>query len=205
MDATLRGEVGELVALRDVVLRLVDASRTDPEPTVRALSRACSFANGLRARERQGPVPAPADLAKELAAARAGDRTALDTLADRLDISRDRGPGFDLVDPLGSLQGLGAVHPARVEVKTTAAAVPQGGTVFFRLTVNELFQSNHGNEPYVVRVYHDPGDDRLPLLQAEISDPVSLVPGLGSEAARAVLALVRGGGHIGLTARLTEG
>ncbi len=204
VTANERGEVGELVALRDVVLRVLRWYAERPDEAVTALRSAAEWAMSLRAASRRVEVPDEAALTNTLRKAEGGDTVALEQIAALVDVSAERGPGFDLVDPMGPLLGERGRHPARVEVKTTASPVPAGGSVVFRLTVNELFRSMSGDQPYVVRVYHDPGAEHLPRLEAEIRDPVSLVPGLEGTRSREVLSMVRGGGHVILTAHLAD-
>ncbi len=202
VQAQERGEIGEIVALRDVVARLLAAWAADPDPAVERLSRGLEYAAKLRPAT-GGKKPAAAPDARDLLArCAAGERAALDDLAGRLDVSDVRGPGFDLVDPLGPLSSVSS-EPVRVEVKTTAEPVQAGGAVVFRLTVNELFRSQQGTEPFVVRVYHAPPPPALPRLQVEIPSPAALIEGLDEQAGQAVLASVRGGGHLVLTAALT--
>jgi len=203
VKASERGAVGELLALRDVIGRLLRLFREDADTATGALHAGLTVAREHRSSGDQDEPLSVDALRSRLTLAAEGDREALEELAARLDLSAVRGPGFDVIDPLGPIiPGPGPAGPARIEVKTTAEPLPPGGTVTFRLTVNELFRAQRGATPYIIRVYHDPGEHGLPTLAAEIADPASLVGPLQAEEGRALLAAVRGGGHLILTAKL---
>ncbi len=195
IEAVERGAVGEVLALGDVVARAIAEWLVRPDETAERVRVGLDLADGLRsASVRRGPV-APTAVKDLLARCASGDSEARDDLADRLDVTALRGPGFDVLDPFGPL-GVPSGRSARVEVKTTSMPVVAGASVIFRLTVNEVYRSLQGDDPFVVRVYHDPGDGGLPTLQLEISDPASRIRALGSADGRDVLASVRGGGHV---------
>ena len=202
IKATERGAVGELVALSDVLARLLDLWRRDTEAAVGALSTGIDFADALRPARTRSPALDVDELRRLLALASEGDRDTIENLAQRINLSAVRGPGFDIVDPLPPLMRPDLSGPTRVEVKTTNQPMAPGGSVVFRLTVNELYRAQSREEPYVIRIYHDPGGSGLPDLQAEVVDPASLVAALADPGGRALLEAVRGGGHVFLTARL---
>lgn len=202
IEATERGAVGELVALSDVLARLLDLWRRDTEAAARALSTGIRFADTLRPAKTRSTALDVDELRRLLTLASEGDRDTIENLAQRLDLSAVRGPGFDIVDPLPPLMRPDISGPTRVEVKTTNQPMAPGGSVVFRLTVNELYRAQSREEPYVIRIYHDPGGSGLPELQAEVVDPASLVAALADPGGRALLEAVRGGGHVFLTARL---
>ena len=202
VEAAERGAVGELVALRDVLARLLDLWRRDSETATQALDAGLRFADGLRPASVRFEALDTDELRRLLTLAGRGDQETLENLAQRLDLSSVRGPGFDIVDPLHPLTRNDLIGPTRVEVKTTSQPLARGGSVVFRLTVNELYRAQDRAKPYAIRVYHDPGRSGLPELQAEVVDPASLLAALDAPGGRALLAAVRGGGHLFLTAQL---
>ena len=196
LKAADRGAVGEIVALRDIVIRLLECHTTDPTTAVNRLHAALELAATWRRID-------PPEHAEALALLESADDDAgRDALAAALDIHDIAGPGYDVIDPLGPLDD-SSDAPARIEIKTTSAAVSADDTIRFRMTVNEISRARENDPPYIVRVYHDPDDGSLPVLTATIDDPASRLSVLSGAGAMEMLAIIRGGSIV-ISAKLQK-
>ena len=208
-----RGDAGQVAAMGDVLGRLI-ALHLRPTPDHPTAAQQLAHALALLHAE-DGPLPksvrrTPPDVAKltgmldQASALGSSGATAeaagqsLDDLERLLDVSELRGPGFDLLDPLGALSPRGRPGPVRVELKTTSTALTAGGSLRVRLTVNEARRALEGSSsplsmPYLLRIYHDSSEHALPALAAEIADPAGRLELLRTAGASDLLDAVRGG------------
>ncbi|MBV0926382.1 hypothetical protein KTS45_19425 [Halomicroarcula limicola] len=77
-----------------------------------------------------------------------------------LDVSGERGPGFDVIDPLKSSSGGQELYPQPLEIKSVTSVEPPFG---IRLTTNEYQQCKRhikeSNHPYVIQLVYVPTEE----------------------------------------------
>jgi len=190
-----RGMIAEQFALEDCWRRFLGLSRAKRAEVLKALIE--------RLHDRKGPVPwgshtlASSRIAKikerrNLLCQTQGDNLLRKTLLNALDISGDRGPGFDVLDPINPQR------PMRVEVK---AVLPEDIEPRVFLTSNEYHKARMDPSSYVLRLVAVPADindlARVHWLM-DILDPVQSLD-LGKAFSIGVV-----GGSVGLKLKLGE-